>query len=69
MLVADGLETHIQPWLILEKTESGLSETVTAPELCRVLERKQADVFGAIYSVSYLIWERSLEVISANTCI
>ena len=41
MLVADGLETHIQPWLILEKTESGLSETVTAPELCTVLERKQ----------------------------
>lgn len=54
MLVADGLETHIHPWLILEKTESGLSETVTAPELCRVLERKQAHVFGASHSVSYL---------------
>ena len=69
MLVADGLETHIQPCLILEKTESGLSEMVTAPELCRVLERMQAHVFGASHSVSYLAWERSLEVISANTCI
>lgn len=58
MLVADGLETHRELWLIFKKSESGLSGTVTAPELCRVLERMQALVFCASHSVPCLSWER-----------